>query len=122
MDRTAEVPEYTLGLDLGSASIGWALIALDSFHNPQGLLGAGVRIFEPGVEGSALEIERGKDQSKAVARRERGFIVVSYGDAPQDSGICFSCFSRRVCFRLLRIRPPVCRTSGIRFLMTWTVR
>ena len=70
MDRTADVPEYTLGLDLGSASIGWALIALDSSNKPQGLLKAGVRIFEPGVEGSTLDIERGKDQSKAVARRE----------------------------------------------------
>jgi CRISPR-associated endonuclease Csn1 len=55
---------------LGSASIGWALIALDTSHKPQGLLSAGVRIFEPGVEGSTLDIERGKDQSKAVARRE----------------------------------------------------
>lgn len=69
MDQTAEVPEYTLGLDLGSASIGWALIALDSSHNPHTLLRAGVRIFEPGVEGSMSEIERGKDQSKAIDRR-----------------------------------------------------
>jgi CRISPR-associated endonuclease Csn1 len=70
MDWTTDVPEYTLGLDLGSASVGWALIALDSLHKPQGLLRAGVRIFEPGVEGSTMDIERGKDQSKAVARRE----------------------------------------------------
>ncbi|MFI5094975.1 MAG: type II CRISPR RNA-guided endonuclease Cas9 [Candidatus Acidiferrales bacterium] len=69
MDQTAEVAEYTLGLDLGSASIGWALIALDSSHNPRSLLRAGVRIFEPGVEGSMSEIERGKDQSKAIDRR-----------------------------------------------------
>lgn len=62
--------EYILGLDIGSASIGWALIGLDSFHNPNTVVRTGVRIFEPGVEGSALEIERGKDQSKAVARRE----------------------------------------------------
>jgi CRISPR-associated endonuclease Csn1 len=64
------VPEYTLGLDLGSASIGWALVALDSCHRPTGLLSAAVRIFEPGVEGSSLDIEQGKDKSKAVARRE----------------------------------------------------
>jgi CRISPR-associated endonuclease Csn1 len=70
MNRIADTPEYTLGLDLGSASIGWALVALDSRHIPQGLLKGGVRIFEPGVEGSTLDIERGKDQSKAVARRE----------------------------------------------------
>lgn len=61
--------EYILGLDLGSASIGWALIGLDSSRQPQKLLKAGVRIFEPGVEGSTLEIEQGKDKSKAIARR-----------------------------------------------------
>ncbi|MGD0793785.1 MAG: type II CRISPR RNA-guided endonuclease Cas9 [Terriglobales bacterium] len=69
MDQTAEAAEYTLGLDLGSASTGWALIAFDSSHNPHALLRAGVRIFEPGVEGSMSEIERGKDQSKAIDRR-----------------------------------------------------
>ena len=70
MTRNVAVPEYTLGLDLGSASIGWALVALDSSHRPTGLLNASVRIFEPGVEGSSLDIEQGKDKSKAVARRE----------------------------------------------------
>jgi CRISPR-associated endonuclease Csn1 len=69
MDQTAEVAKYTLGLDLGSASIGWALIAPDSSYNPHKLLRAGVRIFEPGVEGSMSEIERGKDESKAIVRR-----------------------------------------------------
>ena len=64
------MPEFTLGLDLGSASIGWAIIELDSSQRPKGLLSAGVRIFEPGVEGSNLDIEQGKDKSRAVARRE----------------------------------------------------
>ena len=62
-------PSYTLGLDLGSGSLGWALIALDDAGQPTGLLRAGVRVFEPGVEGSTLQIEQGKDQSKAVERR-----------------------------------------------------
>ena len=70
MRQSADLPPYVLGLDLGSASLGWALIALDSQHNPTGLIRAGVRIFQPGVEGSALDIERGKDQSRAVMRRE----------------------------------------------------
>lgn len=61
---------YVLGLDLGSASLGWALIGLDESENPMSLTRAGVRIFEPGVDGSALDIEQGKDQSKAVDRRE----------------------------------------------------
>jgi CRISPR-associated endonuclease Csn1 len=66
MSKETVACEYTLGLDLGSASIGWALIRLDSNHSPCNLLDAGVRIFEPGVEGN---IEEGKDESKALARR-----------------------------------------------------
>lgn len=70
---------YVLGIDLGSASLGWALIELGASGSPVGLLSrqhnnstipsCGVRIFEPGVEGTALDIEIGKDQSKAVNRR-----------------------------------------------------
>ncbi len=61
--------KYVLGLDIGSASLGWALIALDGADNPVSLIRAGVRIFEPGVDGTSLDIEQGKDQSKAVDRR-----------------------------------------------------
>jgi CRISPR-associated endonuclease Csn1 len=70
MGQLADIPPYVLGLDLGSASLGWALVALDKQHSPAQLMQAGVRIFQPGVEGSALDIERGKDQSRAVMRRE----------------------------------------------------
>jgi len=61
---------YVLGLDLGSASLGWALVGIDAMERPSSLIRAGVRIFEPGVDGSALDIQQGKDQSKAVDRRE----------------------------------------------------
>ncbi len=61
--------KYVLGLDLGSASLGWAMIALDEADKPTSLLHAGVRIFEPGVEGTSIDIQEGKDQSKAVDRR-----------------------------------------------------
>lgn len=61
--------KYVLGLDLGSASLGWALVGLNSQGDPDTLIRTGVRIFEPGVDGSALDIEQGKDQSKAVERR-----------------------------------------------------
>jgi CRISPR-associated endonuclease Csn1 len=63
------VQKYVLGLDLGSASLGWALIGLGEAGDPTSLIRAGVRIFEPGVDGNSLEIEQGKDQSKAVVRR-----------------------------------------------------
>ncbi len=80
MPQVMEIPKkYILGIDLGSASLGWALVELDERGKPIGLLSSGdssnsvppcgVRIFEPGVDGTALDIERGKDQSKAVERR-----------------------------------------------------
>ncbi|SFH58228.1 type II CRISPR RNA-guided endonuclease Cas9 [Planctomicrobium piriforme] len=59
---------YRLGLDLGASSLGWAVIQLDQpGGQPNGILAAGVRIFEAGVEG---DIEQGKDASRAVVRRE----------------------------------------------------
>jgi hypothetical protein len=58
--------KFVLGLDLVSASLGWALLALDESDSLIGLIDAGVRIFEPGVDGTSLDIELGKDQSKAV--------------------------------------------------------
>ena len=70
MSSATEAPQkYVLGLDLGSASLGWAMIALNDADNPISLIRSGVRIFEPGVDGTALDIEQGKDQSKAVERR-----------------------------------------------------
>ncbi len=62
----AEKAKYSLGIDLGSASVGWAMIRLNDADEPIGLLRAGVRIFEPAVEGN---IEKGQDESNAVARR-----------------------------------------------------
>ncbi len=56
---------YILGLDIGTTSVGWAVI--DSRNNkPIGLRQAGVRIFEAGVEG---DIESGRDASRAAGRR-----------------------------------------------------
>lgn len=55
-----------LGLDLGTASIGWALTEEEA-GNPIRIVRAGVRVFPAGVEG---EIEKGQDKSRAVARRE----------------------------------------------------
>lgn len=70
MSAAIESPQkYVLGLDLGSASLGWALIALDQGDDPTSLIRTGVRIFEPGVDGTSLDIQQGKDQSKAVDRR-----------------------------------------------------
>ena len=53
---------YRLGLDLGTNSIGWAAVQLDSHGEPCGLLDLGVRIFPDGRD------EQSK-QSNAVDRR-----------------------------------------------------
>ena len=63
---------WILGIDLGASSIGWAAVEAKFDRRsdrlrPVGLIDAGVRIFEAGVEG---DIEAGKDASRAVVRRE----------------------------------------------------
>lgn len=59
---------FILGFDLGSASLGWALIPAGD-GDPQRLVHIGVRVFDPGVSGTELDIAQGKDESKAVERR-----------------------------------------------------
>lgn len=66
---------YTLGIDLGVGSVGWAVVELDDDGRPSALLRAGVRIFAPGVEPAVNlavgdAIARGLDRSRAVARRQ----------------------------------------------------
>ncbi len=63
--------KYILGIDLGSASLGWAAVALDQTGTPAELLRAGVRIFDPAVTG---DVEKGQDESNAVARRATRLI------------------------------------------------
>jgi len=62
--QSTAASSYTLGLDLGTASLGWAVV--DGLS--QRVLDAGVRIFEPAVD--ATKFERGQEgASKNVARR-----------------------------------------------------
>jgi len=61
---------YILGLDIGTNSIGWALMKTEDQGGrlvPVGIERTGVRIFEAGVAGS---IEQGRTESHAKARRE----------------------------------------------------
>jgi len=59
-----------LGLDLGAASIGWALLSAreegDSLR-PDALIAAGVRIFQAGMEG---DMAAGREESRARGRRD----------------------------------------------------
>jgi CRISPR-associated endonuclease Csn1 len=61
---------YILGLDLGSSSLGWAVIGLNPDGEPVRLERCGVRIFDPGVAGTELDILQGKDESRAAKRRQ----------------------------------------------------
>lgn len=58
--------EFVLGIDLGTNSVGWAVIGLID-GEPANLIRAGVRVFDAGMEG---DIESGQEQSKNLKRRE----------------------------------------------------
>ena len=58
--------EFVLGIDLGTNSVGWAMIGLVD-GEPSKLLRAGVRVFDAGMEG---DIESGQEQSRNLKRRE----------------------------------------------------
>ncbi len=67
-------PAVLFGIDLGAKSVGWAVLscALDEYQRwePTGVLDAGARCFDAGVDGN---LEQGKDEARAVARRmQRG--------------------------------------------------
>lgn len=73
------MPYTTLGLDLGVASIGWALISEDGdreFH----LKAWGSRIFEQGLDsGSGLDgISAGRGTSRAAVRRQKRALRTQY--------------------------------------------
>ena len=58
--------EFVLGIDLGTNSLGWAVVGLID-GEPANLIRAGVRVFDAGMEGN---IESGQEQSKNLKRRE----------------------------------------------------
>ena len=52
---------YRLALDLGSTSLGWAVLRLNEQHEPNAIIRAGVRIFSDGrnpKDGSSLAVTR----------------------------------------------------------------
>ncbi|MCP5145915.1 MAG: type II CRISPR RNA-guided endonuclease Cas9 [Gammaproteobacteria bacterium] len=61
---------YRLGLDIGSTSIGWCMVRLDTDDKPCAVIRAGVRIFSDGrnpKDGSSLAVTR--RQARAMRRR-----------------------------------------------------
>jgi CRISPR-associated endonuclease Csn1 len=58
--------EYVLGIDLGTSSLGWAAIGVID-GEPSGLIRAGVRIFDAGMDESK---GLGREESRNKARRD----------------------------------------------------
>lgn len=61
------MPSTTLGLDLGSNSIGWALID----ESDEKLIAAGVRVFPEGVDRDQQGGEKSKNEERRIARGMR---------------------------------------------------
>jgi len=65
---------YIIGLDIGVASIGWAILDLDGHGRISGIRRTGAHLFEAGIDAGKLDPEtaltRGREQSKAKPRRD----------------------------------------------------
>lgn len=65
--------QYRLALDLGTTSIGWALLRLSSTLEPKAIIKMGVRIFPEGrnpKDGTSLAVTR-REARQARRRRDR---------------------------------------------------
>jgi CRISPR-associated endonuclease Csn1 len=61
---------YTLGLDLGTSSIGWAIVA-DEPNGEGGNIVAGSRVFPEGVDRETSGLEKSKNEARRDARGMR---------------------------------------------------
>ena len=87
--------QYRLALDLGSTSLGWAMIRLDAENAPCAVIKAGVRIFSDGrnpKDGSSLAVTR--REARAMRRRRDRLLkrkarmmntLIAHGFFPKDS-------------------------------------
>lgn len=73
MNITSGSVPYVLGLDLGSHSLGWAVLDLDGQSQPRRIRVAGVRVFEAGKDATRDQILQGldKQKSRAADRRQK---------------------------------------------------
>ena len=87
---------YRLALDLGSTSLGWAMVRLNADDSPCAVIKAGVRIFSDGrnpKDGSSLAVTR-RDARAMRRRRDRLLkrkarmmrLLIAHGFFPADEG------------------------------------
>lgn len=86
---------YRLALDLGSTSLGWAMVRLDADNQPCAVIKAGVRIFSNGrnpTDGSSLAVTR--REARAMRRRRDRLLkrkarmmrtLIEYGFFPAEA-------------------------------------
>ena len=85
---------YRLALDLGSTSLGWAMVRLDAGNVPCAVIKAGVRIFSDGrnpKDGSSLAVTRREARAmrrrrdRLLKRKERMTrLLIAHGFFPAD--------------------------------------
>ena len=66
---------YRLALDLGTTSLGWAMVRLDNNSEPNAVIKTGVRIFSDGrnpKDGSSLAVTR--REARAMRRLRDRFL------------------------------------------------
>jgi len=110
---------YRLGLDLGSTSIGWAVLRLNERNEPDYLVRSGVRIFSDGrkrTDGTSLAVDRRlKRQQRRrrdrLLRRKRRLIA-----ALTHAGLWPE--SRPEQLRLKNLNPYELRARGLREALT----
>lgn len=86
--------KYRLGLDLGTTSLGWAIVRLDQFGQPCAVVKTGVRIFSDGRHpktGASLAVDRrnarqSRRRRDRLLKRKRRFIegLTRFGLMPAD--------------------------------------
>mgnify|MGYP001098008245 CR=1 FL=1 len=79
---------YGIGLDIGIASVGWAVVALDNNELPYGIINMGSRIFDAAEnpkDGASLALPRREARSMRCAVTGTGTSVY----APCSSGAVF---------------------------------
>jgi CRISPR-associated endonuclease Csn1 len=110
---------YRLALDLGSTSLGWAMVRLNQESEPCAVIKAGVRIFSDGrnpKDGSSLAVTR--REARAMRRRRDRLLkrkarmmqtLLRHGFFPQDE------ITRK---SLEKIDPYVLRAKGLNEALT----
>ena len=119
MPKLSKPVRYRLALDLGSTSLGWAILRLSTIDDPTAIIKAGVRIFSDGrnpKDGSSLAVTR--RAARAMRRRRDRLLkrkarmmtkLVEYGFFPRDDA------ARK---ELERLNPYQLRAKGLHEALT----